>query len=398
MITMDVWIAIGAIVALFLAWNNGSNNAANMIGTAVGAGVISLRKALAISALATFIGALMLGKYVTNTVMRGIVNIAMLSNATAVCVAMISVLAAASLWTLISSFIRVPMSVHACVLGGLIGVGLALGAQVVNWGTLARIFISWLFVPFIAAGFAWSMQIGIDRAVRSVRGLKVLVPLASFVAVFVPIMLSLLKSGNYAIEAIGLASVAGLGSTIIATTLWNRECRRRGSDLQSMADEAMRILLIEAAIAMSFSFGSNDVANSAGPFAAILYSKGALGSVETTIMVAVAVAGSSLAIGIATWGSSVVETVGKKITLLSPRSAFVAQLSAALIMAVLSRLGIPASTSMAIVGSVMGVGMARGLRNVNFKTIAKIFGMWYVAIPCTAATAYLLYHALALMV
>jgi len=158
---MDAWIAAGIAVAVFLAWNNGSNNAANMIGTAVGAGVISLRKALAISALATFVGALLLGKYVTNTVMRGIINIGAVSSET-VAIAMISVLVAASIWTLVSSFIKVPMSVHACVLGGLIGVGLAMGSNVVNWGTLARIFISWLFVPFAAAGLA----VGIEKCVE----------------------------------------------------------------------------------------------------------------------------------------------------------------------------------------------------------------------------------------
>ncbi|NPA96995.1 MAG: inorganic phosphate transporter, partial [Crenarchaeota archaeon] len=320
---MDAWIAIGAAVAAFLAWNNGSNNAANMIGTAVGAKVISLRRALAISALATFVGAMMLGKYVTNTVMRGIINIAALHSPIEVCAAMVSVLVAASIWTLVSSFIKVPMSVHACVLGGLIGAGLAIGAHVVNWGVLARIFISWLFVPFAAAGFALGMHVVIERAVSSRRGLQILVPVASFVAVFVPILLSLLKSVRVAASAVGLAAAAGLGSLAIATVLWRRAAAKHGEDLQRVSEEAMKILLIEAAIAMSFSFGSNDVANSAGPFAAILYSKGAVSGVEATIMAAVAVAGSFLAVGIVSWGSCVVETVGRGITLLCPSSAFV---------------------------------------------------------------------------
>ncbi len=390
---MDAWIAAGIAVAVFLAWNNGSNNAANMIGTAVGAGVISLRKALAISALATFVGAILLGKYVTNTVMRGIINIGAVSSET-VAIAMISVLVAASIWTLVSSFIKVPMSVHACVLGGLIGVGLAMGSNVVNWGTLARIFISWLFVPFAAAGLAVGIEKCVERAVGSKRGLSLLVPVSSFVSVFIPILLSLLKTGSYVARAVALASAAGIGAVIVAEAWWRKALRKAGGSNSLPIEEAMRILLIEAAIAMSFAFGSNDVANSAGPLAAIMYTRGLVTVVGIAIITSVVIAGSSLAIGIATWGSSVVETVGKKITLLSPRSAFVAQLSAALVMAILSRLGIPASTSMAIVGSVMGVGMARGLHNVDFKTIAKIFVMWYVAIPCVAATSYALFHAI----
>jgi len=390
---MNAWLIAGIAVAIFLAWNNGSNNAANMIGTAVGAGVISLRRALALSSIATLVGALLLGKYVTNTVMRGIVNIASLTSPVIVSAVMISVLASASLWTLISSFIRVPMSVHACVLGGLIGAGLAIGMHSVNWSTLARIFISWLFVPFIAAGFSCALLTVVNRASSTRRGLRVLIPLASFVMIFVPMLLSFLKSRTTALTALGIAIGCGLGASAITMVLWLRtEKRSRFQDPSSLRDEAMKILLIEAAIAMSFSFGSNDVANSAGPLAAILYvSAFHSHSVETSILTAVTVAGCSLAMGIATWGSSVVETVGRRITLLSPSSAFVAQLSAAIIMAILSRLGIPASTSMAIVGGVMGVGMARGLRNVDFKTVAKVFGMWYIAIPCAAATAYIIY-------
>jgi len=381
-------IIVGFLVAFFLAWNNGSNNAANMVGTAVGAEVLSLRRALAIAAVASFIGSILLGRYVAHTIMGGIIDIGAVGSDSAITAAMISVLLSASIWTLISSFLRIPMSVHACVLGALIGAGMELGAQLVRWGTLLWIFVSWIFIPFATAGLAYAMLYAVREAVHDERRVKILVPALSFAAVFVPIALSLIKSvsGECASMAVAVASAAGGGAAAISTLLWRKAVERGRNPL----DSATRILLINAVVSMSFAFGSCSVANAAGPLAAIVY-RVTGSSPGASLSMAVTVAGASLALGIATWGSSVVETVGRRITLLSPTSAFVAQLSAALVMAVVSRLGIPASTSMAIVGGVMGVGLCRGVRSVDFRTIARIFGMWYAAIPCAAATAYAIY-------
>ena len=384
------WLAIGLATAFFLAWNNGSNNAANMVGTAVGAGVISARKALILASIMTLIGALLLGSYVTDTVMRRIVNISSILEPDTIAIVMISVLLSSSIWTLISSFLRIPMSVHACVLGGLVGVGLALGLNFINWYTLIKIFISWLLVPPIAMVMAGALYRIVDRAITSRKGLEVLIPTCSFIAVFIPLLLSFLKSltSRGLLIAIAIAGSIGLLAVVISIVIWRRIIRSsRGIDL---VDNSMKILLIEAAMAMSFSFGSNDVANAAGPLAAIFYAYKA--GEESAITVAVILAGIALSLGIVLWGSTVIETVGKRITILSPVSAFVAQLTAALVMVTMSRLGIPASTSMAIVGSIVGVGLTRGVRYVNKKMLVRIFGMWYLAIPCTAAIAYVVYR------
>ncbi|HDI02154.1 MAG TPA: hypothetical protein ENF93_00760, partial [Ignisphaera sp.] len=190
----SLWLAIGLATAFFLAWNNGSNNAANMVGTAVGAGVISARKALILASIMTLIGALLLGSYVTDTVMRRIVNISSILEPDTIAIVMISVLLSSSIWTLISSFLRIPMSVHACVLGGLVGVGLALGLNFINWYTLIKIFISWLLVPPIAMVMASALYKIVDRAIISRKGLEILIPTCSFIAVFIPLLLSFLKS------------------------------------------------------------------------------------------------------------------------------------------------------------------------------------------------------------
>ena len=384
------WLMLGFIVALFVAWNNGSNNAANMVGTAVGARVISARKALVIASISCFVGALLLGVYVTNTMMRGIVNVVSNLSETTVTIGMISALIAAGLWTLISSIMRVPMSVHVCVIGGITGFGLSLGLEFVNWGTILRIFIAWILVPFITAALAYAMLKMLLWYLRLGKP-EPFIMAVSFIVFFSPTLLTLLKAGlafRYLTLMFLISTCIGSLAAVITLILWRRVSGARASEI-----EAMRILLIESLIAMSISFGANDVANAAGALAAVMYVQG-LHNISTALRYSVLLSAIGLSLGIVLWGSRVIETVGEKITPLSPSSAFAAQFSAALVMLVVSRLGLPVSTSMAIVGGVIGVGIARGVRYVDLRIVLKIFIMWLMALPITAMTAFTLVRLL----
>ncbi len=395
MLSISTWLLVGVAAALFVAWNNGSNNAANMVGTAVGARVISAKKALLMASVACFIGALSLGIYVTNTVMRGIVNVVSGLSPSIVTAGMISALIAAGLWTLVSSFLRVPMSVHVCVIGGIIGFGLSLGVGFVNWGTVMKIFAAWILVPPITSLISYAI-FKVLSWYRKLRRMGPLIAASSFIIVFSPTFLALLKVGVTALSSallFGISISAGLIAALSSNILWRR-ISKKARDLEF---EAMRILLIEASLAMSFSFGANDVANSAGALAAIMYAQGIEG-VEKVLSYSVVISAIGLSLGALLWGARVIETVGERITPLSPSSAFAAQLSAALVMLVVSRLGLPVSTSMAIVGGVMGVGMARGVRYVNARVLVKIFVMWFSALPLTAAIAYVLTKILLVLV
>ena len=74
-----------------------------------------------------------------------------------------------------------------------------------------------------------------------------------------------------------------------------------------------------------------------------------------------ALGGFGIILGLATWGYRVMETIGKKITELTPSRGFAAELAAATTIVLASRLGIPVSTTHILVGSVLGVGLARGI-------------------------------------
>ncbi len=384
---MDVlWLILGLVTAFFVAWNNGSNNAPNSIGTAVGAGVLSVRKALFIASIASFAGSMSLGIYVTHTVMRGIVNTVALQGMLVV-KGMIAVLVATGFWTLFSTFLKVPMSVHVCIIGGIIGFGLAVGSSFISWATVIKILVAWAVVPIAAVIIAYGLHHVFHRSFRDPSVARISVIIASYITVATPTVLLLLKTAT--VSDIVTVSLATLGISSLATLIIYKYWEKRVSDGYDPVHEASRMLLIMAALAMAYSFGSNDVANSAGPLAAILYALG-IDHSELPVWLALIVAAIGLSTGIATWGEKIIGTIGEKITPLSPLTAYVAQMSATLTMLVVSRLGLPVSTSMAIVGGVLGVGISKGIRNVNLRLIARIFGVWLVALPITILSGYIL--------
>ena len=76
-------------------------------------------------------------------------------------------------------------------------------------------------------------------------------------------------------------------------------------------------------------------------------------------------------------------TVGKKITSLDEYSAFIAELSEAVTVEIFTQVGVPVSTSQAIVGGVVGVGLVKGARTVNRRTLIEI-GTGWISTPISA--------------
>ena len=72
---------------------------------------------------------------------------------------------------------------------------------------------------------------------------------------------------------------------------------------------------------------------------------------------------------------------GKKITELTPTRGFAAELAAAITIVMASRLGIPVSTTHILVGSVLGVGLARGIGALDLRVVGKIFASWLLTLP-----------------
>ena len=132
-------------------------------------------------------------------------------------------------------------------------------------------------------------------------------------------------------------------------------------------------LQIISASFVAFAHGANDVANAIGPVDAVyeIARTGALQLQATTPTWLLALGGFGIVLGLATWGWRVIETVGKKITHLTPTRGFSAEFGAAITILIASKLGLPISTTHCIVGAVLGVGLARGLSALNLPYIAR---------------------------
>jgi PiT family inorganic phosphate transporter len=157
-------------------------------------------------------------------------------------------------------------------------------------------------------------------------------------------------------------------------------------------------LQILSASFVAFAHGANDVANSIGPASAVISVVRAGGeTVAATAPVPawlLAIGGLGIVIGLATWGWRVMETIGRRITLLSPSRGFTAEFGAATTILLASKLGLPISTTHTLVGAVLGVGLARGISALNLNTIRDIFFSWIITIPAGAGLAIVFFYGL----
>ena len=132
-----------------------------------------------------------------------------------------------------------------------------------------------------------------------------------------------------------------------------------------------RYLMIISSCYVAYSFGANNVGKATGLVAN-------LGTIDTTWLTVLG--GAAIAVGVLTFGKRVTMTVGKSITPLNLPGAMSTQFSAAFGIHAFAMLGVPVSTSQAIVGAVLGVGLTKGMRAVSKRTLFHIAVGW-VATP-----------------
>jgi PiT family inorganic phosphate transporter len=125
----------------------------------------------------------------------------------------------------------------------------------------------------------------------------------------------------------------------------------------------------------SYTLGANNLANVTG----VYVGSGLLSSKTASL-----IGGLSIASGVLTFSKKVMVTVGKGIAPLGPFSALVSVLATALTLHVFTQIGVPVSSSQAVVGAVVGVGMVGGLRTVGTRMLAKVLGGW-VLTPLSGA-------------
>jgi PiT family inorganic phosphate transporter len=204
-------------------------------------------------------------------------------------------------------------------------------------------------------------------------------------------------------QALFIALPCGVAGGIVGTR-WLRslilrwedqpEDQRATSPLQAF----FAYLQILTACYVAFAHGANDVANAIGPLAAIfsvVKTRSVVMQVEVPIWM-LAVGGIAVGGGLYAFGGKVMETVGGKITELTPVRGFCAQFGAATTILVCSRLGLPVSTTHVLVGAVVGVGFMRGMGFLDMRLLRNIGSSWLVTLPFTVVLAMIFYKLLIL--
>ena len=207
------------------------------------------------------------------------------------------------------------------------------------------------------------------------------------------------------LQRVRLASVGStkeeIANLIDKTASMTRELRKQSgfyspSTRYENVEKLFAYLQIISASFVAFAHGANDVANAIGPVDAVLEiaRTGTLQLQKVTPTWLLALGGFGIVLGLATWGGRVIETVGRKITHLTPTRGFAAEFGAAITILIASKLGLPISTTHCIVGAVLGVGLARGLTALNLRTLRDIGLSWIITLPSSAIVCILLYYVI----
>lgn len=450
----------------YMAWNIGANDVANAMGTSVGSGALTLRRAVLLAAILEFAGAFFFGSHVSKTMQSGIVHPDLfVENPRLLVYGMLAALAASGLWLQLACYFGWPVSTTHSIVGAIVGFGMAMGGlSAIDWGHVGMIVTSWIISPILGGILGYGIFILIRKkvfyAADSVEAARYWTPFIVFSVVSVLTLILVFEGLKHTQIALDpwhkwiLTLLMGLLGAAISARLVRRipsapldtlpaPCGTEGldaldkarhhlekasasaqGDIQYRVDclveeiqgiqhavaqahvarnthsEFLKVeqifgyLQIMSACMMAFAHGANDVANAIGPLsAAIAILTTGLFAVEAPIPTwTLALGGVGIVIGLATWGWRVIETIGKKITELTPSRGFAAEFAAALTIVLASRLGMPISTTHTLVGAVLGVGFARGLEAINLAMTRDIIISWLVTVPIGALLAIILFY------
>ncbi|MDP2940297.1 MAG: inorganic phosphate transporter [Candidatus Omnitrophota bacterium] len=140
-----VLIVLTLIMAGYIGWAIGANDAANCVGADIGSGKMTVSQGIIITCIFSFLGAVLLGSRVIKTVGKGIVPLDKLDPNIGILVALAACFGAGT-WVLVATLRGLPVSTSHSIVGAVAGAGLAIGAPVI-WKKLLDIFICWVLTP-----------------------------------------------------------------------------------------------------------------------------------------------------------------------------------------------------------------------------------------------------------
>jgi PiT family inorganic phosphate transporter len=395
------------VIGLYMAWNIGANDVANAMGTSVGSRSLTFRQAVVVAAIFEFAGAVLVGTHVSETVRKGIVDpMHFASNPQLLVIGMFAALLASALWLNVATYFGQPVSTTHSIVGSVCGVGIIAGGAV-KWGMLGGIVASWLISPVASGIIAFLTFRFITRRIFGVeepgRAVEKHAPYFVVIVAFI-LTLSFIYKGlknlhlncplpQALIVAVAVSAVAGVVSHLLFKRTANHSRKRVLDDEYDYVESRFKHLQIVTASYVAFAHGANDVANAVGPMAAVaeIHRTGEVAMTVAVPMWILLMGGVGIVLGLTTFGRRVIETIGRRITEITPSRGFAAQIAAATTVLVCSRCGLPVSTTHALVGAVIGVGLARGIAGLRIRTVQQILSSWVATIPITAGLTMLIF-------
>ena len=442
---MTLVLILSLAVCAYMAWNIGANDVANAMGTSVGSRALTLKQAVIVAAVFEFCGAFFAGDAVTDTVRKGILSVdfdtVTLDFANDLMYAFIAAMMAAAVWLTIATRLGLPVSTTHSIIGGIVGAGLVLEVQhstsLIDWEVISKVVMSWVASPVMGgllAFFTFYIVRGTileaeDPIARS-KWLAPILAIPTFFVLGIALQFKALKgffaraesngwieskydwlpvkengSWNpmvenawFPINSIILALViATIAAGVLAYVLRNYEFKGEKEGFHGVERIFVWLQVITAAY-VAFAHGANDRSNAIGPMAAvyqILSSGGELAAKADVPTWLVLLGSLGIAIGVMTWGWRVMDTIGHKITDITPTRGFAAEFGAATTILIFSMpfLAVPVSTTHTLVGSVVGVGLAGGAKNVDFRVFGKIVASWVASLPAAGFGSVVIYVA-----
>lgn len=318
-------IAIFLTSGLFLGWSLGANDAANVFGTAVGTKMIRFRTAAIIASVFVILGSVIGGAGGAHTLGKlGAVNALAGSF-------MVALGAGISIFLMVK--VKLPVSTSQAIVGAIIGWNVFSGT-ITDYNTLTKIVSTWILCPALSALVAVILY---------------------YVMRFVLLRIKIHLLAEDILLRWGLLIVGAFGS---------------------------------------YSLGANNIANVMGVFvpAINLEPIHLMGGFSLNGAQQLFLIGSiAISIGIISYSHKVMETVGTGLFRLSPVTALIVVLSQSIVLFLFSSEQleswllarhlpslplVPVSSSQAVVGAVLGIGLAKGGKNIKFDVLGKISSGW----------------------
>lgn len=392
----NFYLITAIIFGSLLAWGIGANDVSNTMGTAVGSKSISIKQAILIAAIFEFLGALLAGSEVANTISEKII-IYSTDDQQILVIGMLAALMSAATWLVIASYFGWPVSTTHTIVGAIIGIGIEqLGSNSIDFIHVTYIFLGWIASPILGAILTYivfvSIQVLIFSKAQPLLAAKKSIVFYVFVTV---VIISVLACSKLYYVGISLSNMEKFLYPVLfsATISILSRLYINKLELDPQADlvfhftnveKLFAVLTVFTSCAMAFAHGSNDVANAIGPIAAIANITNNTVATASIPLWLLLLGATGIVVGLATYGYKVIATIGQGITELTPSRSFAVSLATASIVLLASNTGLPISTTHTLVGGILGIGLAHGIHALNLNVIKTIFASWIMTVPIGA--------------